>query len=93
MSDASFPRGRGRTILEAMNRPTLQSRRPLPGSPFNRPSPPPPPVEKYALHDLVSHDKYGLGVVIAVEGEVAVVVNFGPQRVCITTPFPKLTRL
>lgn len=69
------------------------TRRVLPGSPFNRPAPPPPPVEVYDLNDWVSHDKYGLGVVIGVEDDVAVLVDFGPQQKRITTPDSKLTRL
>ncbi|GAA3156097.1 hypothetical protein GCM10010466_53780 [Planomonospora alba] len=68
------------------------SRRTLPGSPFNRTEAPPPPVEQYALHDRVTHDKYGLGMVIGVE-EAAVVVDFGPQQVRIAAPYAKMTRL
>jgi hypothetical protein len=68
------------------------NRRHLATSPF-KPPPEPPPVERYELDDLVTHDKYGLGRVIAVEGETAVVVDFTPRRVRITTPFARMTKL
>ena len=67
-------------------------RRPIPGSPFNVPAPV-RPVERYALNDMVTHDRYGLGVVIGVEQEVAVLVDFGTQRERITAPYSKLTKL
>jgi len=69
------------------------TRRYFPGSPFNNIPEPVRHVEQYALHDQVTHDKYGLGVVIGVEGEVAVLVDFGTQRERITTPYSKLTKL
>jgi hypothetical protein len=42
---------------------------------------------------MVTHDKYGLGRVISVETDVAVVVDFAPRRVRITTPFTRMTKL
>jgi hypothetical protein len=68
------------------------SRRSLPGSPFNA-RPVDPPVEQFAVGDQVTHDKYGLGRVILVEGEDAVMVDFGSRRVRLLSPFAKLTRL
>jgi hypothetical protein len=68
------------------------SRRYLPSSPF-KPPPEPPPVEQYAVHDLVTHDKYGLGRVMLVEGDTAVVVDFAPRMVRIMAPFTKMTKL
>jgi hypothetical protein len=67
------------------------NRRYLPSSPF-KPPPEAPPVERYELHDLVTHDKYGLGRIISVESD-AVVVDFGPRKVRITTPFTRMTKL
>lgn len=67
-------------------------RRHLPTSPFAPPAEE-PPVERYAVNDRVSHDQYGLGVVIGVEGDTAVLVDFRPQRVRITAPFRKMTKL
>jgi hypothetical protein len=71
---------------------TGNRRRHLPSSPF-KPPPEAPPVERYELHDLVTHDKYGLGRVISVEGDDAVVVDFAPRRVRITSPFTRMTKL
>jgi hypothetical protein len=67
-------------------------RRYLPTSPFNTP-PVVRPIERYALNDQVTHDRYGLGVVIGVEDEVAVLVDFGTQKERITAPYNKLTKL
>jgi hypothetical protein len=68
------------------------SRRFLPGSPFNA-QPVDPPVEQFAVRDQVTHDKYGLGRIVLVEGDEAVVVDFGSRRVRLLSPFAKLTRL
>lgn len=69
------------------------SRRYLPGSPFNNIPQPVRRIEHYALHDQVTHDKYGLGVVIGVEEEIAVLVDFGTQQERIISPYHKLTKL
>jgi len=69
------------------------ARRNFPGSPFNNLPAPVRQVEQYDLHDLVTHDKYGLGTVIGVEEEVAVLVDFGTQQERITAPYSKLTKL
>ena len=74
------------------NRASAGNRRYLPSSPF-KPPPPAPPVEQYALDDLVTHDKYGLGRVIGVEDDAAVLIDFGSRQERITTPFSQLTRL
>jgi hypothetical protein len=65
-------------------------RRHLAASPF-RPDPE-PTIERYELHDLVSHDSYGMGRVIQVEN-AAVTVDFGAQTVRVTSPFHKMARL
>jgi hypothetical protein len=67
-------------------------RRPLPGSPFNVPVVE-VPAEIYEPRDLVTHDKYGLGTVMDVEGDTAVLVDFGTQRVRVTLPCAKLFKL
>jgi hypothetical protein len=69
------------------------ARRSFPGSPFNNIRTPVRHIETYAVHDQVTHDRYGLGVVVGVEEEVAVLVDFGSQRERITTPYSKLTKL
>ena len=67
------------------------SRRLLPGSPFN--ALPAPPVEQFAVRDQVTHDRYGLGWVVLVEDDQAVIVEFGSHRVRILPPFARLTKL
>ncbi|MEU9837409.1 hypothetical protein AB0D67_38240 [Streptosporangium sp. NPDC048047] len=67
-------------------------RRHLSTSPF-KPPPPAPPAERFSMNDQVTHDRYGLGVVIAVEDEIAVFVDFGSRQQRITTPFNKLYKL
>jgi hypothetical protein len=75
-----------------MNSASAGNRRYLPTSPF-KPPPEAPPVERYALHDLVTHDKYGLGRVILVEADTAVVVDFTSRKVRIMAPFARMIRL
>ena len=45
------------------------------------------------MRDQVTHDTYGLGRVIGVEVDTALLVNFGSCSVRITTPCAKLTKL
>jgi hypothetical protein len=68
------------------------SRRFLPGSPFNTPHQE-VPIEQFAIRDQVNHDKYGLGRVILVEDDEAVVVDFGSCKVRICSPFARLAKL
>jgi hypothetical protein len=68
------------------------ARRYLPGSPFGPPEVE-EPAETYEPRDLVSHDKYGLGRVLDVLSEDAVVVDFGTHRRRITLPCAKLVKL
>ena len=75
-----------------MMKPARATRRFLPTSPFNAP-PAAPPAVQYVVQDQVTHDKYGLGRVIDVEVDTALVVNFGTRRVRITTPYTRLTKL
>ena len=67
------------------------TRRHLPTSPFNRP--PAPPAEQFAEQDVVTHDKYGLGRVVGVEGDTALIIEFGSRQVRIMTPCAKLTKV
>ncbi|RFS87353.1 hypothetical protein D0T12_03735 [Actinomadura spongiicola] len=64
----------------------------LPTSPFP-PPPAAPPVVKFALQDLVTHDKYGLGRVVEVEAGGAVLVDFGTGKIRILAPYPRLLKL
>jgi hypothetical protein len=68
------------------------TRRFLPTSPFNTP-PAAPPAEQFAVQDQVTHDKYGLGRIIGVEDDTALVIDFGSRQQRIVTPCAKLTRL
>lgn len=79
-------------ILLRVKPPRAATRRHLPTSPFKPPAAP-PPLERFAIDDRVNHDKYGLGVVIGVEEEVAVLVDFRPRQMRITAPYDKLTKL
>ncbi len=68
------------------------TRRLLPTSPF-KPPPAALPAEQFAVQDQVTHDKYGLGRVMSVEDDTAVVIDFGTHQVRITTPCAKLIKL
>ena len=50
-------------------------------------------MEVYATGERVLHDRYGLGRIIRVEGGSAVIVDFGDERVRITSPFRRLAKL
>lgn len=45
------------------------------------------------MQDQVTHDKYGLGRVLSIEDDTVLVIDFRTQRLRITTPCAKLTRL
>jgi hypothetical protein len=66
--------------------------RPLPTSPFNVPSCV-TPAEQFAVSDQVTHDRYGLGRVVHVETDTALIIDFGSRRVRVLTPCGKLTKL
>ena len=78
-------------MMTDMKAPRRPVRRHLPGSPFPAPAPEAPP-ETFAVDDQVTHDKYGLGVVLGVE-EDAVLVDFRPLRRRIPLPCAKLSKL
>ena len=83
--------GQRRRMIVAMKAPRAAARRHLPGSPFNAPAPA-PPAETFAVHDQVTHDKYGLGIVLGVEDH-AVLVDFRPQQRRIPLPCTRLIKL
>ncbi|WP_441247736.1 hypothetical protein [Kitasatospora sp. McL0602] len=70
---------------------TAAARHTLPTSPFK--AQPVAPIETYEVGDRVNHDRYGLGRITGVEGEAAVIVDFGAQRLRCASPFPKLVKL
>jgi hypothetical protein len=92
VSNQSQLRVLARTVRVMKPRRAGPARRYLPGSPFNTPVPE-EPAESYEPRDLVSHDKYGLGSVLDVEGEGAVVIDFGTHRRRITLPCARLIKL
>ncbi len=81
------PRGH---ILEAMTS-YAGNRRHLASSPFK--PPPPQVVTVFEVDDRVTHDKYGMGRVVTVESDQAVVVDFGNAQIRIMRPFDKLSHL
>jgi len=68
------------------------TRRYLPTSPFKAP-PEPPPAEEFALQDLVTHDTFGLGRIVGIEEDIAVLVDFRSGQERILTPCAKMRRL
>jgi hypothetical protein len=70
----------------------VSRRRHLPTSPFQAPAPP-EPLKTFAVDDRVNHDKYGLGIVLGVEENVAVLVDFRPLRLRILAPYSRMTKL
>jgi hypothetical protein len=77
--------------MGAMKAPRHPARRHLPASPFNAPAPA-GPAQTFAVRDQVTHDKYGLGIVLGVEDD-AVLVDFRPHHRRIPLPCAKLTKL
>ena len=45
------------------------------------------------MQDRVTHDRYGLGRVILIEDDNALIIDFGSRRVRIMTPCAKLTKV
>ena len=78
-------------MMGAMKAPRLAARPQLPGSPFNAPAPA-RPAQTFAIRDQVTHDTYGLGVILGLDGD-AVLVDFRPQHRRIPLPCAKLTKL
>jgi hypothetical protein len=75
-------------MMAALKASRAQAPRYLPGSPFNAPAPV-RPTEMFAVSDRVTHDKYGLGVILAVQDN-AVLVDFRPHQRRIPLPCTKL---
>ncbi|MFN8196700.1 MAG: hypothetical protein U0R80_20710 [Nocardioidaceae bacterium] len=65
-------------------------RRALASSPF-KPDPE-PVIEEFALDDRISHDRYGLGRVVAVDAD-GVTVDFNNQILRIPSPFANMSKL
>ncbi|MFE6051905.1 hypothetical protein ACFQ6N_14190 [Kitasatospora sp. NPDC056446] len=67
--------------------------RPLPGSPFKPRVE--PPRKYFAVGDRVTHDGFGLGMVIGVEGDgdIAVLVDFGSRQERVPQPYTAMFKL
>jgi len=87
----AMSRPRGDT--EGMSPRQAATRRVIPGSPFNVAPTIAPPAPRFSIDDRVSHDRFGLGTVVATEGDAAVVVDFGTGVRRIVIPDAKLIRL
>ncbi|MEU4213267.1 hypothetical protein AB0F13_25325 [Streptomyces sp. NPDC026206] len=66
-------------------------RRHLPTSPFKNPVA--PSAKHFDLGDRVSHDQFGLGKIIGVEGSTAMLVDFGSHTARIVSPYTRMGRL
>jgi hypothetical protein len=77
--------------MVTMKAPRVATQRRLPGSPFAAPAPP-RPAETFAVDDQVTHDKYGLGVVVTADDD-ALLVDFRSHQRRIALPCAKLTKL
>lgn len=53
----------------------------------------PAAVEHFAVGDRVTHDEFGLGMIMYTAGTAAVDAEFASGRVRILAPFAKLTKL
>ena len=78
-------------MMVAMKASRAAARRYLPGSPFHAAAPA-RPAETFAVGDQVTHDTYGLGVILGVEDH-AVLADFRPRQRRILLPCAKLTKL
>ena len=77
--------------MVTMKAPRLATPRHLPGSPFAAPVPA-SPAETFAVDDQVTHDKYGLGIVLSADAD-AVLVDFRSHQRRFVLPCAKLTKL
>ncbi len=71
---------------------TAGSRRHLSSSPFNQERVE-VVAEVYEVHDRVTHDRFGLGRLVGVEGSTAVRVDFGSHQQRIPLPCRQMTKL
>jgi hypothetical protein len=64
----------------------------LPTSPFAPPKPA-APLETFEVDDRVTHDAHGLGLVVGVEHNRDVLVDFGTRKLRIRAPYDRLYKL
>lgn len=75
-----------------MNPRSAASRPLLASSPFSS-SVAVAPAETYAPNDRITHDRHGLGVVVSLYGDNAMIVDFGQCRRQVAIPNPRVTKL
>jgi len=63
-----------------VNRAAVQHRRVLATSPFQRLNAPPPTTDGYDVGGRVTHDRFGLGRIVAID-EMFLTVDFGNDQV------------
>lgn len=51
------------------------------------------PVENFAPNDRITHDRHGLGVVVSLYGNNAMIVDFGECRRQVAIPNTRVTKL
>jgi hypothetical protein len=73
--------------------PPAGSRRPLANSPFKPAES--EPRKEFVVEDLVSHDRYGVGRIVGLEGSSAVTVDFRSSEgmIRVKAPYLKLHKL
>jgi hypothetical protein len=76
--------------MALMTSPPGPRRRHLASSPF-KPEPE-QVIEEFAVADLVSHDTYGMGRVVAIDPS-GVTVDFRTHTVRVVSPFSKMSKL
>ncbi|PSL08506.1 hypothetical protein CLV30_101478 [Haloactinopolyspora alba] len=90
--DTGLPKDRDARHTDAMTSRTSAARPVFPSSPFQT-NATAPPLEKFAVDDMVTHDRHGVGRVVGVRGDNEVHVDFGSAVRRISLPNPKVTRL
>ncbi len=81
----------GEHTVSMSHRSTVR-RQVFPSSPFNV-AVAPPPVERLAVDDRLTHDRHGVGRVVGFDGDDMVLVDFGAKVLRVTYPNAKVTKL
>lgn len=90
--DAASLTSRRKSTMVVMTYRTAGSRRHLSSSPFNQERAE-VVAEVYHVDDRVTHDRFGLGRLVGLEGSTAVRVDFGSHQQRVTLPCRQMTKL
>lgn len=82
-----------RGILTVVHTRPAPGRRTLAASPFAPRPAAVPAAEHLAVNDRVTHDRFGMGRVVAIVDDVRVLVDFGSGAPVVSIPHLRLTRL